>query len=79
MSKTNQINKYIAANAITVLNQFHYNFSGLDLKNIKIPGAILDNVILDQTNLEKANLRAVSLKNSYINKVNLNQTNLKNI
>lgn len=45
-----------SSNALTVLNQLNYSFSGVDLSWIKAPYAFLDSAVFDHANLTHADL-----------------------
>ena len=67
------------ANAISILNAAHFSFSGMDLENICIPGAVLDNGMFSATNFKGADLSGVSLRNAFFQGANFTNTKLENI
>ena len=68
----------IAANAITLLNYYGYDFSYEDLSEIQIPGANLCGGRLMYTNFTKANLKSTIFDKSYTKQAQFDHSSLKN-
>lgn len=65
-----------AANAVTILNSTRFSFSGKDLSEIDIQGAILDNAMMHNTNLSRANLTEVSFRQAWLEDANMSDATL---
>ena len=65
-----------AANAISILNVMRVSFSGLDLREIRVPGAYLSNGLFDTTCLRYADLRDTKIHNVILRYADLRGTNL---
>lgn len=63
----------------TLYNYMKFSFSQLDLSNISIPYANLQNSICEKTNFKNADLSNVILNNSCLNYSNFSNANLFNI
>lgn len=63
-------------NAISVLNFARFSFSGLDLANIKIPGALLEGSIFHRSSLSGADLSNADLRKSFICDTDMTNSNL---
>ncbi|KAF9351884.1 hypothetical protein BGX26_010181 [Mortierella sp. AD094] len=70
-SKTDKTARIAAANAITVLVRAGVQFSGEDLRGIKIPGADLSYGVFDSAQLHGADLRKTKLHNIWFRKADL--------
>lgn len=68
-----------ASNAITFLNAIQESFSGMNLSQINVPGAILSNGFFHNTDFTDANLTDVDLTNGKLMDAKFVRTNLKNI
>ena len=55
-----------AANAITLLNRIGFNFSGKDLRRIRIKGANLHQALCDNTDFSEADLREVDFSQAWL-------------
>lgn len=69
----------MAANAVTVLNKAGVNFSGLDFRDIQIPGADLSYALCDHTDFRGANLDGVSFYKTWLKNSRLDGANCANI
>ncbi|KAG0001787.1 hypothetical protein BGZ80_006117, partial [Entomortierella chlamydospora] len=70
-SKTEKTARIAAANAITVLVRAGVQFTGMDLRGIKVPGADLSYGMFDSARLDGADLRKTRLHNIWLRKANL--------
>src|SRR3990167_1885385 len=68
-----------AANAMTVLNRSHFNFSRINFKGVNISGASLKDAICDGTDFEYANVSNVDFDNAWLSNCNFLHANMKNI
>jgi WD40 repeat protein len=69
----------IAANAITLLTVIKIPFSGMDLRKIKIPYAILDGGIFYKTDLRYADLRYTSMIKICLTEAKLNKAKMEGV
>ena len=65
-----------AANVITILNHLRYNFKGMDLRAISIPGADLQDGDFDSTDFTGADLSGVNFNRAWLKHSSLMKTNL---
>lgn len=65
-----------AANAISILVFAKINFSGMDFKKIRVPGANLQGMIAYKTQFDHADLSGCNLKNAYLAEACFDGTNL---
>ncbi|MCX8567095.1 MAG: WD40 repeat [Glomeribacter sp. 1016415] len=68
-----------AANAITVLVRAGVQFNGVDLKEIRIPGANLSNGVFEHTQFQGADLSEVTLRGAWLCGANMHKANLQDI
>ena len=62
-----------------VLNYRSYNFSEMDLRGIRVPGADLSKAILDTTALDNADLSGVNLTGATLRDASLSQCNMSGV
>ncbi len=60
-----------SANAMTILVKAGVQFHGMDLKNIRIPGADMSFGVFDSAQLQGADLNGVKLRQSWLQEANL--------
>ncbi|WP_161566178.1 NACHT and WD40 repeat domain-containing protein [Mycoavidus cysteinexigens] len=68
-----------AANALTILVKAGGRLSGLDLSNIKVPGADLRYGVFDRTQFREANLSKVKLQGAWLRGANLERATLDGV
>lgn len=78
-SKTTNSVSVASANSMTLLNAAKFVFSGMDLRGIKIPGAILVNGIFQFTDLSHADLTDVIFVGCNLVGCNLSQALMDNV
>ncbi len=69
-SKTEEV-KPMAANALTLLVKSGVQFSGADLRGIRVPGADLSFGVFDSAQLQGADLTGAKLRNGWLREANL--------
>ncbi|KAF9207114.1 hypothetical protein BGZ49_001162 [Haplosporangium sp. Z 27] len=67
-SKIDKSARVAAANAITVLVKAGVQFNGVDLRDIKVPGADLSYGMFDSAQLKGADLRKTNLRSTWLRK-----------
>ena len=67
------------SNAITILNYLSFSFSGLDLSNIKIKNADLDQGMFNETNFKNTEIENTNFSRCILNNSNFEGAKLKNI
>ena len=78
-SKGNPVLSRAAANAITILNAARVSFSGMDLSDVRTPGADLSYGIFDATQLQRADMTAVNLQGAWLHNTNFQDALLKEV
>jgi len=78
-SKTDSKWRIAAANAITILVRSREGFIGVNLKNIRIPGADLSYGMFDSANLQDADLRKVTLRGAWLRNADLRGAQMSGI
>lgn len=78
-SKTRDGIDRAAANALTILVKAGRQLNGLDLSQIKVPGADLSYGVFDQTQFKGADLREVKLRGAWLRGANLETAQLRGI
>ncbi|KRW98471.1 WD40-repeat-containing domain [Pseudocohnilembus persalinus] len=71
-------NLYLSSNAATIYNALNFSFSGLDLSNTELEGAILQSAIMHKTNMQNANLKHAQLSASILQESNIIGANIQN-
>ena len=78
-SRTDKAMQVAAANAITALNYARVSFSGMDLSDIEIPHAVLNNLIAHRVNFSGANLSDCTFQEAYLAEGIFNNAKLQDI
>jgi len=68
-----------AANAITILVRAGVQFSGTNLRGIRIPGADLSYGVFDSVDLQEANMRNVNLRGAWLRETDLRRTDMAGV
>lgn len=79
VSKANESQGTVAANAMTLLNATRISFSGMDLSKVRIAGAVLSNAICHRTNFSEADLRRVNLERAKLMDCNFEGTLMEGV
>ena len=67
------------SNVITILNYLNFSFSGLDLSNIKIKNADLDQGMFNETNFSNAEIENTNISRCNLDNCNFQGAKLKNV
>jgi WD40 repeat protein len=78
-SKTSNEVSIAASNAMTILNLLNVSFIGMDFRNVKIGGALLDQAFLDETDFSGADLSNVSLTQTSLSNAKFVNANMKGV
>ncbi|KAK3807859.1 MAG: hypothetical protein J3Q66DRAFT_444916 [Benniella sp.] len=78
-SKVDEKWRKAAANAITILTRSGENFTGAELRNIRVPGADLSYGMFDSADLQGADLRKVTLRGTWLRQADLSRAQMSGV